>query len=111
MRFLSRGTTGCPFFVGAAYIQRNLGQSQTRARLSPRPTAEVKHYRGRPMRLLGTCSGTLLARIEALFDDPRPPGCKNLSRRQKRRLCQGSYCFLYKTSDAESLVEVCKLGA
>lgn len=33
----------------------------------------------------------IVARIEALSDDPRPPGCEELSGRQQYRARQGAY--------------------
>jgi mRNA interferase RelE/StbE len=54
--------------------------------------------------------GRILSRIEALRDDPRPPGCEKLSGQQKYRLRQGSYRILYRVSDEELLVEVVKVG-
>lgn len=52
----------------------------------------------------------ILNRIEALRDDPRPAVCEKLSGQDKYRLRQGHYRILYRIADAESLVEVVKVG-
>jgi mRNA interferase RelE/StbE len=52
----------------------------------------------------------ILARIEALRDDPRPSGCDKLSAQERYRLRQGSYRILYTILDAELIVEVVKVG-
>jgi mRNA interferase RelE/StbE len=52
----------------------------------------------------------ILARIEALHDDPRPPGSEKLSAQERYRLRQGNYRILNSVSDAELIVEVVKVG-
>ena len=52
----------------------------------------------------------ILARIEALRDDPRPPGAEKLSTQERYRLRQGDYRILYSVLDAEVVVEVVKGG-
>lgn len=52
----------------------------------------------------------ILARAEALRDDPRPPGCERLSTQERYRLRQGSYRILYTVTDADAVVEVVKVG-
>jgi mRNA interferase RelE/StbE len=52
----------------------------------------------------------ILARIETLRDDPRPPGSEKLSAQERYRLRQGDYRILYTVSDAERTVEVVKVG-
>jgi mRNA interferase RelE/StbE len=52
----------------------------------------------------------ILARIESLRDDRRPPGSENLSRQERYRLRQGNYRTLYSVLDAEGLVEIVKVG-
>jgi mRNA interferase RelE/StbE len=52
----------------------------------------------------------ILARLEALRDDPRPPGSEKLSAQERYRLRQGNYRILYTVADAELIVEVVKVG-
>ena len=52
----------------------------------------------------------ILERIEALAEDPRPPGCEKLSGQQKYRLRQGQYRILYSVQDDELTVWVVKVG-
>ena len=52
----------------------------------------------------------ILERIEALAEDPRPPGCEKLSGQQKYRLRQGRYRILYSVQDDELTVWVVKVG-
>jgi mRNA interferase RelE/StbE len=52
----------------------------------------------------------ILARIETLRDDPRPPGCEKLSAQERYRLRQGNYRILYTVGNAELIVEVVKVG-
>jgi mRNA interferase RelE/StbE len=52
----------------------------------------------------------ILARIEALHDDPRPPGAEKLSAQERYRVRQGHYRIVYRVSDAELLVEVVAVG-
>jgi mRNA interferase RelE/StbE len=52
----------------------------------------------------------ILARIETLRDDPRPPGCEKLSAQERYRIRQGNYRILYTVADAELMVEVVKVG-
>ncbi len=52
----------------------------------------------------------ILARIESLRDDPRPPGSEKLSAQERYRLRQGSYRILYTATDVELVVEVVKIG-
>jgi mRNA interferase RelE/StbE len=52
----------------------------------------------------------ILARIETLREDPRPPGSEKLSAQERYRLRQGNYRILYTVSDAELIVEVVKVG-
>ena len=55
-------------------------------------------------------AGRILARIETLRDDPRPPGCEKLSAQERYRLRQGNFRILYSISDAEVVVEIVKVG-
>lgn len=52
----------------------------------------------------------ILQRIEALRDDPRPPGCEKLSGQEKYRIRQGVYRILYEIRDDVLLVPVVKVG-
>ncbi len=52
----------------------------------------------------------LLARIETLRDDPRPPGAEKLSALERYRLRQGAYRILYTVADAEAGIEIVKVG-
>lgn len=52
----------------------------------------------------------ILARIEALRDDPRPPGSEKLSGQERYRVRQGQYRILYSNADDELIVEVVKVG-
>ena len=52
----------------------------------------------------------ILARIEALRDDPRPPGSEKLSGQERYRVRQGQYRILYSIADVELIVEVVKVG-
>ena len=52
----------------------------------------------------------ILERIEALAEDPRPPGCEKLSGQQKYRLRQGRYRILYSVQDDELTIWVVKVG-
>jgi mRNA interferase RelE/StbE len=52
----------------------------------------------------------VLARIRALAEDPRPPGCEKLSGRDRYRVRQGVYRIVYEIADAELIVLVIKIG-
>ena len=52
----------------------------------------------------------ILARIEALREDPRPTGCEKLSVQERHRLRQGNYRILYAVLDAEVVVAIVKIG-
>lgn len=41
----------------------------------------------------------ILARIEALADDPRPPGCEKLATQERYRVRQGVYRIVYEVFD------------
>ena len=49
-------------------------------------------------------------RIEALAEDPRPPGCKKLSGSERYRVRQGSYRIVYAIENDELVVYVVKIG-
>ncbi len=46
----------------------------------------------------------ILARVQTLRDDPRPPGCEKLSVQERYRLRQGNYRILYIVADAHVVV-------
>jgi mRNA interferase RelE/StbE len=48
----------------------------------------------------------ILERMEALRDDPRPPGCETLSGQKRCRVRHGDYSILYTISDAQVVVEI-----
>ena len=53
----------------------------------------------------------ILAAIETLADDPRPPGIKKLSGQERYRLRQGNYRVLYEIEDDRLIVCVVRVGA
>ena len=52
----------------------------------------------------------MMARIEALATDPRPPGCEKLTGGDRYRVRQGDYRIVYSVDDAEITVYVVKVG-
>lgn len=52
----------------------------------------------------------ILARIETLRDDPRPPASEKLSGDEKYRIRQGDYRILYGIDDNTVIVEIVKVG-
>lgn len=52
----------------------------------------------------------ILAAIEALADDPRPPGAKKLSGQERYRLRQGNHRILYAIEDDRLIVCVVRVG-
>ncbi len=52
----------------------------------------------------------ILARIEALAGNPRPPGCEKLSGLPRYRVRQGVYRIVYEIQDDVLLVLVVKIG-
>ena len=52
----------------------------------------------------------VIERIRALAEDPRPSGCKKLSRQEKYRVRQGRYRILYQIEDGELLVIVVRVA-
>ncbi len=51
----------------------------------------------------------ILAAIESLADDPRPPGSKKLSGQERYRHRQGNYRILYEIADGKLIVCVVKV--
>lgn len=52
----------------------------------------------------------ILNRIEALAENPRPPGCEKLTGQERYRLRQGPYRIVYSIQDDELTVWVVKVG-
>ena len=52
----------------------------------------------------------ILARMEALRGDPRPPGCVKLSGEEYYRVRQGNYRIVYEIEDDKLIVIVVKVG-
>ena len=52
----------------------------------------------------------ILKRIEALREDPRPPGGVKLSGREYYRIRQGAYRIVYEIHGARLIVVVVKVG-
>ncbi len=52
----------------------------------------------------------VVARIQALANDPRPPGSEKLSGREQYRLRQGVYRILYEIHNKVLVVVVVKVG-
>ena len=52
----------------------------------------------------------ILARIESLGAEPRPPGCEKLSGQERYRVRQGRYRIIYSVQDDELTVWVVKVG-
>jgi mRNA interferase RelE/StbE len=52
----------------------------------------------------------IVARIEALGQDPRPPGCEKLAGREQYRVRQGPYRIVYSIEDERLVVYVVKVG-
>ncbi|MDO8863347.1 type II toxin-antitoxin system RelE/ParE family toxin [Haliea sp. E1-2-M8] len=52
----------------------------------------------------------ILARLEALAEDPRPKGCEKLSGQERYRVRQGLYRIIYEISDSVLTVTVVKVG-
>ena len=52
----------------------------------------------------------VVARIGALADDPRPPGCTKLSGQEAYRVRQGEYRIVYTVADDVRVVAVVKVG-
>jgi len=52
----------------------------------------------------------IIKRIESLADNPRPPGSRKLSGRERYRIRQGNYRILYTIEDGVLIVHVIKIG-
>ncbi len=54
--------------------------------------------------------GRVIARIQALAEDPRPPGAERLSGQERYRVRQGDYRILYEVHDQVLMIVVVKVG-
>lgn len=54
--------------------------------------------------------GRIVARIQALADDPRPTGVEKLSGQERYRVRQGDYRILYEIEDMVLRIIVVKIG-
>jgi mRNA interferase RelE/StbE len=52
----------------------------------------------------------MVAKIEGLANNPRPPASEKLSGEEKYRLRQGDYRVLYSIQDASMTVMIVKIG-
>lgn len=52
----------------------------------------------------------ILARIDGLRDDPRPPGCEKLSAQERYCVRQGDYRIVYSVDDDIVVVVVVRVG-
>jgi len=52
----------------------------------------------------------IIARISALADNPRPPGCEKLTGSERYRIRQGHYRILYSIQDHELTIWVVKVA-
>jgi len=52
----------------------------------------------------------IMDRIEALRDDPRPPGCVKLSGQEYYRVRQGNHRIVYEIADDRLVVVVIAVG-
>ena len=54
--------------------------------------------------------GRIVARIQALADDPRPVGAEKLSGQERYRVRQGDYRILYEIEDQILRIMVVRIG-
>ena len=52
----------------------------------------------------------IVARIRALEQNPRSPGCEKLSALERYRVRQGDYRVVYAVDDKEKTVDIVKIG-
>ncbi|PAP77201.1 type II toxin-antitoxin system RelE family toxin [Rubrivirga marina] len=73
---------------------------------------EVKRSAAKEIRAIGRMKDrqSVVDRIGALADDPRPPGCTKLTGRGAYRVRQGEYRIVYTVADDVLVVEVVKVG-
>ena len=80
--------------------------------MAQRYRVEIKRSATKEIRAIGRDADRrrVVARIAALADDPRPPGCTKLSGGDAYRVRQGRYRILYTVADDVLVVEVVKVG-
>jgi mRNA interferase RelE/StbE len=54
--------------------------------------------------------GRITKRIQALADNPRPPGSEKLSAQECHRIRQGDYRVVYSIDDRNFIVDIFKIG-
>ena len=52
----------------------------------------------------------VVARMQGLSDQPRPPGCEKLTGHDLFRIRQGNYRILYEVQDHDLTVTIFKIG-
>jgi len=52
----------------------------------------------------------VVAKLQALADEPRPHGCEKLTGDEKYRVRQGNYRILYEIDDAARTITIVKVG-
>ena len=72
---------------------------------------EIKVSAAREIEALPRCDRErVIARIGALADDPRPPGCERLTSQERYRVRQGDYRIVYSIEDDILIVWIVKVG-
>jgi mRNA interferase RelE/StbE len=73
---------------------------------------ELKRSAAKEIRAIGRKEdrARVVARIAALAEDPRPPGCTKLSGQEAYRVRQGDYRIVYTVADEALVVEVVRVG-
>lgn len=61
-------------------------------------------------RLPGDAHARMNDAIDALADDPRPPGCESLSGRDGYRIRVGEWRAIYRVNDSERRVDVVRVA-
>ena len=74
-------------------------------RLQIKPSA-AKELEGLPMK----DRRRVVARMQGLSDQPRPPGCEKLTGHDLFRVRQGKYRILYEVQDHDLTVIIFKIG-
>ena len=74
-------------------------------RLLIKPSA-AKELEGLPMK----DRRRVVARMQGLSDQPRPPGCEKLTGHDLLRVRQGKYRILYEVQDHDLTVIIFKIG-
>lgn len=82
-----------------------MARSEVRFELRVRPSV-AKDLRGIPRADVKR----ILARMNALRDDPRAPGCEKLSGAELYRVRQAVYRIVYEIHDEWIVVEVIRVG-